>query len=281
MKKRNNPTIGVRTSLRTIRQSFGPALVALTLSLTPTAQADNNWTGTAGDGLWTSAGNWSLGIVPAPGQGNMFINNQTLGTTVTLNSTASFNGDIFGPEWGMTLNISGGSFTNLGFVFAPIGTVLNPSVINVSGGGVMQVGELLLGDNWWFNTAPGANLNITGNSTVQARGWTWIGGKISLDSGTLDIGGSVNLNAGGQNNAHVDIETGTWIVRGANISASVATWILNGQLTAYDGGGTINVDTTTLPGGTIITAIVPEPSSLGLLAIGGLLVARRLRRSSS
>lgn len=252
------------------------ALLAFAISLATSAQADNNWTGTTGDGLWTTAGNWSLGVVPAPGQGNMFLNNQTFGSGITLNGTASFNGDVFGPEWGMSLNIAGGSFTSLGFVFAPVGAVANPSIINVSSGGYLEVGELLVGDNWWFNTAPGVNLNITGNSTVKARGWTWIGGKINLGSGTLDIGGNVNLNASGQNNAHVDIGAGTWIVRGGDISANVATWIANGQLTAYGGSGTINVDTVTLPGGTIITA-VPEPTALALVGVTGLLagIARR------
>lgn len=253
-------------------------MLALVVSLALPARADNNWTGAAGDGLWTTAGNWSMNILPAPGQGNMFINNQTFGTSITLNSTASFNGDVFGPEWGMTLNVAGGSFTSLGFVFAPIGAVANPSTINVSSGGYLEVGELLVGDNWWFNTAPGVNLNITGNSTVKARGWTWIGGKINLTSGTLDIGGNVNLNASAQNNAQVDIGGGTWIVRGANISANVATWIGSGQLTAYGGGGTINVDTTTLPGGTIITAVVPEPSSFVLFGLAGAFAGwRKLR----
>ncbi|MGC3961180.1 MAG: PEP-CTERM sorting domain-containing protein [Verrucomicrobiota bacterium] len=253
------------------------AMLAFAVSLATSALADNNWTGTTGDGLWTTAGNWSMGVVPAPGQGNMFINNQTFGSSITLNSTASFNGDVFGPEWGMTLNVAGGSFTSLGFVFAPIGAVATPSTVNVSSGGYLEVGELLVGDNWWFNTTPGVNLNITGNSTVKARGWTWIGGKINLSSGTLDIGGNVNLNASGQNNAHVDIGAGTWIVRGGNISANVATWIANGQLTAYGGSGTINVDTVTLPGGTIITA-VPEPTSLTLVGVAGLLVGIARRR---
>lgn len=254
-------------------------LLAFAVSLATTAQADNNWTGAAGDGLWSSVGNWSLGVLPTAGQGNMFLNNQTFGPTITLNSTATFGGDIFGPEWGVTLNIAGGSLTQAspGFVFAPVGAVANPSVINVSSGGYLEVQELLVGDNWWFNTAPGVNLNITGNSTVKARGWTWIGGKINLSSGTLDIGGNVNLNAGGQNNAHVDIGAGTWIVRGGDISANVATWIANGQLTAYGGTGIISVDTLTLPGGTIITA-VPEPGSLALLGVAAAFANWQSRR---
>ncbi|MBC8095607.1 MAG: PEP-CTERM sorting domain-containing protein [Akkermansiaceae bacterium] len=267
-----------QNGLGAARHGLKSALLMLAVGLTLNARADTSWTGAAGDGLWTTAGNWSLGVVPQPGQGAMFINNQTMGTTVTLNSTATYNGDIYGPEWGMKLNVAGGSLTSLGFAFAPVGATANPSVINVSGGGYLEVGELLLGDNWWFNTAPGVDLNITGNSTVKARGWTWIGGKINLDSGILDIGGSVNLNAGAQNNAQVDIEGGTWIVRGANISGNVATWIGSGQLTAYGGSGTIQVDTTTLPGGTIITAVVPEPTSLSLLGLGAILGARFLRR---
>ncbi|HMP84994.1 MAG TPA: hypothetical protein PKA41_20070, partial [Verrucomicrobiota bacterium] len=95
----------VRTTATTV------TAILLAGGLALTARADNNWTGNAGDGLWSSIGNWSLGVLPASGQaqGNMFINNQTMGTTITLTGTASFDGDIFGPEWGMTLNINGGS----------------------------------------------------------------------------------------------------------------------------------------------------------------------------
>jgi hypothetical protein len=246
------------------------------------ASADNAWTGATLDGLWSTPGNWSLGVVPAPGlgQGNTIINNQAGGSTVTVGAgtLASLDGDLFAPEWGMTLNVDGGRLTQLspGFVFAPVGAAANPSTINVMNGGYLEVQELLIGDNWWFNTAPGVVLNVSDTSTVKARGWTWIGGEINLTGGLLDIGGDVNMNAGGQNNAHVDIAGGTWIVRGADISAKVATWIGTGELTAYGGLGSIVVDTLSIPGGTVITA-VPEPSSFALLGLGSLLLFRRKR----
>lgn len=255
-----------------------PMVIAIIMGTTLGTRADRLWNNSSFDGNWTNAANWG-----GDGLGNTIISPGNLaagaGTVVTVDSgsTVSVDGDFLGPEWGMTLNVDGGSLTHAGFAFAPVGDALTPSVINVSNSGYLEVGELLLGDNWWFSTAPGVDLNITGDSTVKARGWTWIGGHVSLQSGTLDIGGNVNMNAGGQNNAQVDITGGTWIVRGADISANVASWIGSGELTAYGGAGTINVDTTSVPGGTVITGVIPEPATIGLIGFAGagLLYVRR------
>ncbi len=256
------------------RQITSAIMVVCALAAwTVKGQADNIWSGNALDGLWGTGTNWSMGVVPAPGQGNIIYNDQTNGSLITLNTSATVDGDLFGPEWGMGLDIDGGSLTQVapGFVFAPIGALGTPSVINVFNGGSLQVQELLIGDNWWFNTAPEVELNIFDTSTVTANGWMWVGGKVNLHDGVLDIGGQVNVNAGLQNNAQIDIEAGTWIVRGADISANIATWIGTGELTAYGGTGTIVVDTISVPGGTVITALVPEPASIVLLGIASVL----------
>ncbi len=271
------------------RKWLSVVVLLLVIGIAGSAAADpqNNWIGGVGD--WNIATNWSEGYVPdtlAPtvdGR-NIGLAGDTSVATVSVNTEFGDPGggwtDFYGPEWGATLDIDGASLTHHGFAFAPVGDAANPSVIDVHNGGSLTVGELLIGDNWWFNTAPGANLNVYDTSTVTARGWCWLGGKMNIIDGVVDIGGEFNMNASLQNNAHLDIEAGTLIVRGADISANVAAWIANGELTAYGytpgtHGADILVDTTTIAGGTIITATVPEPATMALLGLGALALLRK------
>ncbi len=242
-------------------------ILLLATGFMSSAMADIAWDGDALDTLWRTGTNWSLDRVPAVGDGAVFINNQTNGPLVLVDSstTVSIDCDIFGPEWGMTLEIDGGNLATTGWSFAPVGDVAAPSIINVRNGGNLTVHNLLLGDNWWFWTAPGVIMNVYDTSTVTATDWCWLGGKMNLYGGTVDITGSFNMNANLQNNAHLDIEAGTLIIRGADLSTAVADWIAAGQLTAYGltpgSGADIIVDSTTVPGGTVITAVYNYPAT--------------------
>lgn len=263
---------------------FKAAAVLAVMIMAVSAWADNNWTGAALDGLWGNPGNWSLGVVPAAGagQGNNFINNQAGGLLITIDSAtaAVSDGDIFGPEWGMDLDIDGGSLTQMspGFVFAPIADAGNHGTINVKNGAYMEVQELLLGDNWWFGGHPYIDLNVYDTSTVKARGWCWLGGHISLYDGTVDIGGNINMDVSAVGYALIDIYDGQLIIHGdgtRDLVSEATIWQTNGQLKAFGGTGNILLDTTTLPGGIIISAEIPEPATLSLLGLGILAMLKK------
>ncbi len=231
------------------------------------ASADNIWNGNALDGLWGTGGNWSLGVPPAIGQGNIIINDQTNGSLITIDSSvmSTVDGDVFGPEWGIDLDIDGGSLVSTGFAFAPIGASDNPSVISVFNGGVLTVPELLIGDNWWFATAPFAELHVYDTASVTATGWCWLGGLMSIHGGSVYVTGGFNMNASLQNNAHIDIEAGSLTLAYGDATEAINTWISTGELTAYGltpgQGADILIDTATVPGSTIVTAVYYYPAT--------------------
>jgi hypothetical protein len=250
----------------------------------PVWGADTNWTGGAGDGLWVTSGNWSNGVPPANPTvtGNINIGYIAASPTITIRAEDAVTcgsltvrpTDIHGPNWGATLNIDGGSLTHLGFVMAPVSdTEAARSVINIRNGGRLSVVNLCLGDNWWF-VAPYVTMNVYDNSTVTISDYLWLGGYLNLYSGTIDITNGMNMaaNTASYGVTCLDIWEGTFIVRNQDLSANIPTWIANGYLKAYGtvpgsrGGGTIVVDTTTIPGGMILTAIPPlcarEPNPL-------------------
>jgi hypothetical protein len=89
--------------------------------------------------------------------------------------------------------------------------------------------------------------------------------RSEINAGILDLDALV-LDRG-----VMDIANGTVIVNG-DYTGAVAAWIASGQLTAFGGTGTIFAEV--VDGRTYITA-VPEPASMALLAMGGVMALRR------
>ncbi|MEJ5260651.1 MAG: PEP-CTERM sorting domain-containing protein [Anaerohalosphaeraceae bacterium] len=263
----------------------------LILALTAVVWADeHNFWIQGNQGSWNDPANWSRGVVPdtlpagdGGGKcvgfaGSTSIANVGVGELAEFGSSA-FWSDFWGPEWGATLNINGGRFIHRGFVAAPIGAADAPSNINVSNGGYFEVGELALGDNWWFWDAPYANLNVYDSSTARARGWMWLGGRVNLyDNAVLTIGGLVNMAAHGSTYARIDIWNNAMMLiqgsaAGRDPYQEALGWIANGQLIAFGGAGQVIVSQT--PNGVQITAMIPEPATVLLLGLGGLTMLRK------
>lgn len=268
-------------------------LLALGVAGSAAADPQNNWVGGVGD--WNNTANWSEGYVPntdystwdpALNEGAGGYTSKTTGlagdaSVATVTGTEEFgNGDFhtdfYGPEWGATLNVDGGSLTHHGFAFAPVADDGAHSTINVTNGGYLEVGELLLGDNWWFSGHPYVDLNVDETSMVKARGWCWLGGIMSLD-GTVEIGGNLNMDVAGVGYARIDIYDGQLIIHGdgtRDLVAETSAWEAADQLVAFGGAGTLLYDTTTIPDGIIVTA-VPEPATLALLGLGAAALLRK------
>lgn len=252
----------------------------LVVSLVGSAAADTVWTGAGADDEWDNPFNWDTGVPPAVGSGNTILaeGNDAGNDYIHMATTATVDGEVFGPEWGMHLDIDGGSLTQInpvGFVFGGIGET---SVIDVRNNGYLQAHNLLVGWSWWYET-PGTSLNVYDTSTVKMTDWFWTGGRVSLYDGTIDINGAMNLLYNAL--SYVDIYDGELIIRNRfpdearDLAAEAAAWYADGYLKAFGGAGIINIDTESIANGVVITGELPEPATLMLLGLGGLMTLRK------
>jgi len=139
----------------------------------------NYWTGAAGDNLWTSAGNWSLGALPDSSQAVAIENSGT--NSVILDS----------PEWiwglslggSATLSISGATLQCGGFT-----EIETNAVLNLDGGlvvgGPFQVSGTAFQIDGTLNWAGGA-LNASASGLVGPDGNLNIGPGSNFLSGSL------------------------------------------------------------------------------------------------
>jgi hypothetical protein len=248
------------------------------------AWPDTAFTGGAGDGLWSSVGNWSGGMVPgiAPGDTNGSIQLPG-GYTVTIQAGETFTCDnvanyatIFGPEWGSTLNIYG----NLSWYWylAPVGAAGNPSTINLYGNAAVSGEGIGLGYNWWYNGGPYVNMNVYDSSTVNINYFFW-GGHLNLYGGTFTTGGVADGTVDAVSDATrlMNLAGGQLVLPG-DATSTVNGWVSRGIIQGYGVVGSVAIDTTTNPGYTLVTGVVPEPTSMALLGLGAgvmMLVFRR------
>lgn len=97
---------------------------------------------------------------------------------------------LFGPEWGETLNIYGS--VTAGFGFCPLGAVGGPkSTVNLYGAGSYTSSDsIFIGDPFWFNGGPNVDFNLHDNSTISAH-YLMPGGHLNLydnSSATVTLG---------------------------------------------------------------------------------------------
>lgn len=245
-----------------LEKIYAAASFALALCLSQTALAqDDHWNGTTNNTLWNNPANWSEGIVPPPGNpggtafvGNVWLDAANGDTVITIppgdvenpgvgNTNEVYN-TIFGPEWGVTLNVYG----SLTYDWM-VGMVQNDptpgrrSYINLFSNSVVSTSgaAIGIGDMWWYQDAPYVTMNMYSNAQFNSFGGAglWLGGHLNIyDTASFYVNGYVNMD----NLAACNDGTRSIVVGGGtltlpeNFTNNVDSWIVRGILRAYGKG---------------------------------------------
>ena len=270
---------------------IGCAVVAAALASAPRVQAaTRTWDGGGGDGLWSTAANWSLNTLPIPGDTVIFDGTSTAAaaidvpvTVASLQMNAGYTGTVTqaaGQAVVLTsYTQSAGTFT------AGASTVTVTGLSTVNAGGTFNGGGATLNLNGGLTVAGAFNagastMNVTGTTTVSAAG-TFAGntatinltgaltvnatGAFTSTSGTLTVTGAVTLAAGvfTHNSGTVVLSTSSVNVALTGGATFNNVQFLSGTKTISSGTMTV-VGTLTLTGGAMNTGTVAAQGAISV-----------------
>jgi hypothetical protein len=237
------------------------SLVIFVLVLAPAVDvqaAVRNWTGTAGDGLWSTPENWSTGAVPTAADKARI--GAVPGATIVNEGAVALDSWVGTQESG-DLTVDGGTLTTSNFIvvarYASGEGTLNMKSGTITCGGNLYVGHTGVGtvnQTGGTITAPTIVIPHNGAGHVNLHGGV-------LGAGTLNMKQVPDTTMVGT----MDVGAGTLILNGNDLEA-VQGYIDNGWITAYDGQGTLTLDYNDVPDQTTLTALhkfSPMPADRG------------------
>ncbi|HEX3657363.1 MAG TPA: autotransporter-associated beta strand repeat-containing protein, partial [Pirellulales bacterium] len=198
------------------------AIAAMLMSSAPARglAASTNWTGTAGDGNWNNAANWSNGV-PGAADSAFFNGASTGTTTINVASASAFTNLLFDTTGGGL-----GSFT------------IGGNSLALSSGGTISINNL---GSFSGTETINNNLSLAGNYTFannNSGGSLVFGGGISTTAttgtSTLALGG---IGVGSISGLISDGGAGGLVA--LNVTGD-GTWTLGNAANSYSGGTTIN-----------------------------------------
>ena len=172
-------------------------LLAVAVTGSNLAQAQNcsvDWTGNAGDGQWSTAGNWSTHRVPGPTSDVCILTAN--GTSGSVDAIATPSIAVHSIQVGQGVGLAFGSetmsiatsLTSQGYL-TMFGTTLSATSVDMQSGSLVGGGtvEGSLTNNGYLHPTNAETLTVTGNYTQTA------GGELSVQWGTTAL--VVNSNA--------------------------------------------------------------------------------------
>ena len=244
--------------------------------------AEPTWTHSGGTGNWNDSASWvttEAALFPT-WNGNYSVPNTATIEGGVVNVVGS------GQQGSGRCNIGNGAVVNvygLGVdrdlnigLNLTLGYVPGDSTLNIIGTGTTVYCEQLQ-----LGVAVGGSgtINIGDGATLMHGGWgTFVGME---GTGTINMTGTGSMFLWDGNNGkiqmtgtgHINLEAGK-IEQNGDLVSLYQSYVNNGWITGY--GSSSNVNVALVGGWTIVTATVPEPATMILLGLGGLLLRKRM-----
>jgi hypothetical protein len=215
-------------------------------------RASVTWTGTAGDGKWSTAGNWTGGALPDGAN--------VLAVSIPAGASVSFDASTLPTQLNSIAAGTGGSFLMAGSSLNVASSLTTPN-FNQTGGTLNGAGSLVVSNSFaksggslaltgliHIHQASGA-LSITNNAPLTLGAVETVNGNILVDTsgGVFTTASAVNANGGTLSFvAHSPIQVGSGgLSATGNISLTAATAspgstiTMNGPIASS--GGSVNV----------------------------------------
>jgi hypothetical protein len=226
--------------VRALLRVVAVLIVAVTGGKLAQAQSCNvEWTGNAGDGLWSTAGNWSTHKVPGPTSDVCILTASGTSGSVEATTTPSISVNSIQVGKGVGLAFGSGtvsiatSLTSQGYLTL-FGTTLSATSVHMQAGSLVGGGTIegSLTNNAYLHPTNAETLTVTGNYTQMA------GGELSVQWGTTGL--VVKSNAALSGILVVGINPKRPPLKGSTYTA-MTFGSLSGQFTSVtvQGGGTV------------------------------------------
>jgi hypothetical protein len=235
-----------------MQNTGGLALAGLALCLAPGASAqDSHWNGTVANNNWNVPGNWTpVGVPSSTIDANVWLDAANGDNVITIPAgTVESPGSgmydtIFGPEWGVTLNVYG-TLTYQWFLF-PVQNNPAPQLrgeVNLYANAVVSTSGAAvgIGDSWFYTGAPYVTMNLYSNAQYTSFGGAglWLGGHLNVyDNASFVVNGYVNMDTAGPQSdgtRSINVAGGTFKAP-EGFSGGIGNWINRGVLRIYGKG---------------------------------------------
>ena len=234
--------------MKTCKKLFLLTTVVMLLGMAADASANVYWDGSSSND-WDTAANWDSSAVPTSADNLRIADNKTPYPVIDSGTTAYALGLYVGYN-SNTLTIYGTLTTYSGHV--KIGQSSgHTGILYIKSGATVTIGR----PDLWVGYEGTGTLDMDGgtlNCKLRVGDRSGGTGHTQFDGGTINAS-AFAIGAGGT----MDIEAGTLIING-DVESTVNGYVTAGDLTAYNGSGTVNVDyNVTNSGKTTVTGTAP------------------------